>query len=174
MERLGERATPWVMCFDRSLNAMRSSLPGASRPSFVSDESKARWSQPEREMSHFLTCRNKAWLRVPGCSVVLRIDNWTTLSRGARWAAGSDWKGRKQHNPSATHVSRMDRVSTRLRLYRMSLFPGLEPTVPNIPTNILSLQECQLPDLGRSHGSVSCSEWYAGIGGPTSCLTVLG
>ena len=45
-------------------------------------------------------------------------------------------------------------------------FPGSE----RVATNISPLQECQAPDLGGSHGSVSCSEWLARTGSSNSSL----
>ena len=50
-------------------------------------------------------------------------------------------KGQKRQYPFATHVTYMDRVSTRGSLYRMGLFPGLERVATNIAANFLLLKE---------------------------------
>ena len=63
--------------------------------------------------------------------------------------------GQKHHYLFATQVTHMDRVSTRGNLYRMRPFLGLERVAPNIPANILLLNERKPTGLGDSHGSVS-------------------
>jgi hypothetical protein len=67
----------------------------------------------------------------------------------------------------------MDRVSTRVHLYRMSLFPGVEQATTNIPANILLLEERQPMSLGDSNCSSSCMEWQALHGSSGSQLTAL-
>ncbi len=75
---------------------------------------------------------------------------------GARVVASIE--RRKQRYKSATLRTRIERVSTRLRLYRMSRFPGSEQVATNISANILLLEERQPKGLGDLHGSGGCIE----------------
>jgi hypothetical protein len=64
-------------------------------------------------------------------------------------------KGQKRQDSFATLATRMDRVSTRVNLYRMSPFPGSEQVATNVSANILLLEERQPTGLGDSNRSIA-------------------